>query len=241
MSVNIACSTPGCVNPVIGQCTGHKKTCGRYYCHEHSLGTLCGDCAKQKTVDDQAEFEQKMAQERAENIYKEYLALANKIAGPVTSSKFQYQNKNLIRLGGASILIGIIFFCLFASFGARTGSQVNQTTSGSLACLAPAGLILMGWPIVVIPIAWNNSYKAWANEERQKMLIEVESEKKGFTEFWNAWVIQRNQEQTEKNKQILMGVLTVVGVIAVSAVGAAVSESDYDRTRRAVRDELNRQ
>lgn len=55
MATNIACFVPGCKNPVIGQCQGHKGTCGRFYCAEHSVSALCADCAKAKLEDDMVE------------------------------------------------------------------------------------------------------------------------------------------------------------------------------------------
>jgi hypothetical protein len=65
---NIACSFPNCTNPVIGQCTGYKKACGKYYCREHSTDTLCSDCASLKLAEDQAQ-----------EILEDYLHTAEKI------------------------------------------------------------------------------------------------------------------------------------------------------------------
>ncbi len=42
---NVKCSAPSCLNPVIGQCTGYKRGCGRFYCAAHSHNGLCMDCA----------------------------------------------------------------------------------------------------------------------------------------------------------------------------------------------------
>jgi hypothetical protein len=67
-STNTACYVSGCTNHVIGQCTGYPKSCGRFYCREHSseqqshlqrsienkrvnVDTLCSECAKRKLTD----------------------------------------------------------------------------------------------------------------------------------------------------------------------------------------------
>ncbi|PKN91072.1 MAG: hypothetical protein CVU44_20875 [Chloroflexi bacterium HGW-Chloroflexi-6] len=251
MSIKIACSQSGCTNPVIGQCTGHKKTCGRYYCHEHSIDTLCSDCANQKIADEKTEAEQKLAKERAEAIYQEYLKLAEKVSKEhIPIPAFRFQANKLLILGGLSFIVGAILFCL-TILGVLTLPEnivmgsISELWQKLLAYVMCGSFILAGWPIGVIPLAWLSAQQSWVSQERQKKIVErvttIEQEKKGFTKFWNAWVKQQNQERTEKNKQILMGVLTVVGVIAAGAVGATLSESDYDRTRRAVRDEMNRQ
>ena len=48
---NVACATQGCQNPVIGQCAGYKKKCGKFFCAEHTTDSLCRECAEQKEYD----------------------------------------------------------------------------------------------------------------------------------------------------------------------------------------------
>jgi len=236
MSVNIACSVSECTNPVIGQCTGYKRNCGRYYCREHSQDTLCADCASQKAADEHAVL-----------VYQEYLALAEKVSKePIQIPKFQFQAKNLVKVGCGSFVIGTILLMFLILVGTIVGKISQQIPQGIIVLYALAILVaftLISWPIGVIPLVWLIQYQDWTTKERQKRISarinQIEQEKPGFTQFWNAWVKQRQEEQAEKNKQALMGALAVAGVIAAAAIGAALSESDYDRTRRAVRDELN--
>ncbi len=49
--MNVACSTSGCTNPVVGQCSGYKGNCGRFYCAKHSSDGLCPACAARKARD----------------------------------------------------------------------------------------------------------------------------------------------------------------------------------------------
>lgn len=50
--MNIQCSVSGCNNPVIGQCTGYKGDCGKFYCAQHSSDGLCAECVAQKAHDE---------------------------------------------------------------------------------------------------------------------------------------------------------------------------------------------
>jgi len=237
MSVsNIACSASNCQNPVIGQCTGYKKTCGRYYCREHSTDTLCFDCSTEKAAEEQAEI-----------VYKEYLALAEKVSsGPISIPKFQYQGKTLLKISGWSIAIGSISLFFLIIIGVIAGI-VNWKAPGilrGLYMLAIFGMLaIAGWPFCIIPLKWFAQNQDWVAKERQKVILArvsaIEQEKQGFAQFYTTWAKQRRDEQAEKNRQALMGVLAVVGAIAVGAVAAGLSESEYDRTRRAVRDEMN--
>lgn len=234
--VNIACSAPNCSNPVIGQCTGYKKTCGKYYCREHSTDTLCFDCSNEKAAEDHAEA-----------VYKEYLALAeNVLKEPVPIPEFQFQGKNLLKISGWSLAIGGILFFFLIIIGVIVGNSnlvVPQEMGAFYALSILGALVLLGWPIGIVPLIWLSQNQDWTAKERQKVISAriktIEQEKHGFAQFWNTWVKQRQEEQAEKNRQALMGVLTVVGVIAAGALAAGLSESEYDRTRRAVRDEMD--
>ena len=68
MAREIQCSVPGCTEPVVGQCTGYKSTCLRFYCAQHSSGTLCSECASQKAYD-----------KEVQRIYEDYLRTAKSI------------------------------------------------------------------------------------------------------------------------------------------------------------------
>ena len=51
MPGNIGCFNEGCSNPVVGQCSGHRDSCGQFYCHEHSFEKLCSDCGREKKLE----------------------------------------------------------------------------------------------------------------------------------------------------------------------------------------------
>jgi len=65
MTGNVACFSPGCSNPVIGQCPGYDGQCGHFYCAQHSVDKLCSECGNRKRMD-----------EATERIYQDYLATA---------------------------------------------------------------------------------------------------------------------------------------------------------------------
>jgi hypothetical protein len=62
-TLNIACASPACTNPVIGQCGGYKSACGRFYCATHSANSLCAECAFRNAADDKAEQFRKSAEQ----------------------------------------------------------------------------------------------------------------------------------------------------------------------------------
>lgn len=238
MSINIACSAPNCTNPVIGQCTGYKKTCGKYYCREHSSDTLCFDCANKKAMDEHAEL-----------VYQEYLALAEKVSKEPNPEfrdpEFKFRDKKLVKNVIRSFSVGMTLLIVLLIIGIITASvtqEVSQRLTSFYIILMVIAFILIGWSTGVF-LEFNSKRVDWIEKEKQKRISEkvseINKEKQGFTEFWNTWVKQRKEEQAEKKRQALIGVLTVVGVIAAGAIAAGLSESEYDRTRRAVRDEIN--
>ena len=81
MHTGIRCAVAGCANPVIGQCTGYQGSCGRFYCAQHSVGTLCADCAGRKAADERALAIQQDYVETAQRVEREARALALKSPG----------------------------------------------------------------------------------------------------------------------------------------------------------------
>jgi hypothetical protein len=64
----VACHHAGCQEPVIGQCSGYGRGCGRFFCAKHSIESFCSTCAEKAAHD---------AAIRA--MYDDYLAAAEKI------------------------------------------------------------------------------------------------------------------------------------------------------------------
>ena len=218
MSVNIACSAPGCTNPVIGQCTGYKRACGKYYCREHSIDTLCIECANRKSVDEQAE-----------KIYQEYLNAAEKIEQEslsVFNGKVVY--KKGVKIFALLGLIVGIFVVLITAPPNEVGIFLLQAVFGG----PIQGIII--WTLC-FPLVWIVGVvvrSIWLGTQGHQKAIQIDKSKPGFLKFYEAW-------RSEKRKEKLIGVLATAGTIAAIAIAAGVSETDYDRTRRAVRDELN--
>ncbi len=155
---NIACSAPDCHNPVIGQCTGYKKTCGKYYCREHSTGTLCFDCSNEKA-----------AEEHAEAVYKEYLGLAENISKNIRIPQFHFQG-NLLRFSGWSIVIGgvsLFFLLIIGVIVWNTNWEVPEILSLPYALAILGALAIAGWPFGIVPLAWLSQNQDWNNKERQ--------------------------------------------------------------------------
>jgi len=75
--INVACSYPNCQNPVIGQCAGFEKSCGRYYCAVHSEDRLCFECAIEKNEAlvqaEYARIAQDVTKRAARSLWKEGL------------------------------------------------------------------------------------------------------------------------------------------------------------------------
>jgi len=119
-NTSIGCSFPGCTNPVIGQCTGYKGDCGRFYCATHSSGTLCYEHAEQKRTDD-----------IAQQIYDDYLKTAESIHKSAGDTP-------------AAVVVSLITLALvFLGIGVSNGEFPT------LSCLFGLGGLLVTWPIIL--------------------------------------------------------------------------------------------
>lgn len=90
MDFNVSCAVAGCANPVIGQCTGYKGSCGRFYCAAHSTDRLCADCARRKLEDETAQRTYKVYLQTAERLRRDlrWVDLRNLIGGFVILGVF---------------------------------------------------------------------------------------------------------------------------------------------------------
>lgn len=98
MTGNVACFSPGCRNPVIGQCPGYNGPCGHFYCAKHTAEKLCSECGSRKKVD-----------EETERIYQDYLRTAQGLFVVGCGTWFV--------IGVASLLIGGLLNSMFPAFG----------------------------------------------------------------------------------------------------------------------------
>ena len=220
MSVNIACSAPDCTNPVIGQCQGYKKACGRYYCRDHSVDALCTDCANRKAVDD---------------LYQDYLSTADGLEHEARST-ITYKS---LWIKGVKIAAIIGFFggpIVFPleMYPQNFASGIGFFFLGFIVGPAfMAALFIHPLTLLIILIVRTSKRGNWHKTIGIERAKKIDATKPGFFEFYAAW-------RQEKRKEELTKVLSIAGALAVTGLAVAASESDYDRTRRAVRDELRR-
>lgn len=124
--INIACHTPNCSNPIIGQCSGYNRTCGLYFCATHTGDRLCSECYFQKRVE-----------EENTKIYNDYLLTAEKIGTGNGCGLYMFSftiftlfvivgailepNKNPIPGSGNS---GFIVMAIFSTIGIIVGIAI---------------------------------------------------------------------------------------------------------------------
>ena len=220
---NIACSAPDCQNPVIGQCSGYKKPCGKYYCREHSVDAFCADCASRKAEDDHTQL-----------VYQDYLS---------TAEGLEKEAQTTITFGGLwkqciKILVIIGFFGGPIIFPLEMNPQNFVSGVGYFFLgfiVGPFFMAILSIHPLTLLIIWAvlaSKRGNWHNTKGIEQAEKINETKPGFLEFYTTW-------RQEKSREKLTTVLTIAGAIAVGAVAAGLSESEYDRTRRAVRDEMN--
>lgn len=220
--VNIACSAPDCQNPVIGQCTGYKKPCGKYYCRKHSADAFCADCANRKAEDEHTQL-----------VYQDYLSTAegleNEARTTITYKGLWKQGAKIAAIIG--LIGGPIFFLNTQphNFIQGVGLFIVGLIVGPIFMVIDPYLIFGSLIVWIICGSKRGEWHRTIGIERAK---EISATKSGFVEFYTAW-------RQEKSREKLTTVLSIAGAIAVGAVAAGLSESEYDRTRRAVRDEMN--
>lgn len=214
---NVACYVRDCTFPVIGQCSGYKQSCGRYYCRDHSIDTLCAECAGRKYTE-----------EHALEIYEDYSR---------TAKQLQDQQRSVVpdKPIWIAVLVGIPLGLVggLALFALSELFDLDMVYLQPALCMGPIiGAQILG---LIASISVFSRRAAWLRTEGRQLALQIEhNNRPGFAQFFDTWL-------SDKRKENLMLALKVAGVAAaIGLAAAATSESDYDRTRRAVRDELNR-
>lgn len=220
---NIACSAPDCQNPVIGQCSGYKKPCGKYYCRIHSVDAFCEDCANRKAEDDHAQL-----------VYQDYLSTAEGLEKEAqTTITFGGLWKQGVKIATIIGFFGGPIVFPLSMYPENFASGVYYFFLGFIVGpMFMAALFIHPLTLLIIWAVLASKRGNWLNTIGTEQAKKIDETKPGFFEFYTTW-------RQEKSREKLTTVLTIAGAIAVGAVVAGLSESEYDRTRRAVRDELN--
>jgi hypothetical protein len=211
MVANVSCASPGCLNPVIGQCTGYKIHCQRFYCQQHSVGKLCGLCGSQKKADDDA--------------VQLEIDYTNLIKGIQQEAKDAYNGKKMF-LKGLKITAIIGFFAgPIAAIFAPKGTDLFQ-----LIIAAPIDFImiyLLGGSILGKPILWLLR-ENWMNKNSFKRAEEINKSHPGFLGYFQNWhtTLVNERKQTAKETVVALGTFA-----AAIAVAAAISVAEDEKER----------
>jgi hypothetical protein len=157
MSGNVACSFPNCTNPVIGQCTGYKGDCRKYYCATHSTDNLCYSCASKK-----------LAEENEALAKQEYLKIIGGMKNQARSIGWNiFWGRKETKWG-----IGVVLFMglLGLIFG------VNNNTGTLFLGLGGFGIV------VGILILFSEIGK-----QENILATNIDQQKNGFLSFFTAW------------------------------------------------------
>lgn len=194
MLANIACSFPNCTQPVIGQCTGYKEECRRYYCATHSNNNLCYHCA-----------EKKRAEETAELTKQEYLKTIKEIKQNARTIVWKIFLGNAVAKWG----VGITLFLILLGF------IVNENNNN----LGTAFFYLGGFGVLVGLVLLLTSI-----DEQERILVKsIDQQKDGFSNFFNEWK-KEQQKKTWKVIGTVVGIIFVILIAAIAGAVGESSE-----------------
>jgi tetratricopeptide (TPR) repeat protein len=190
--VGIRCSAPGCGEAVIGQCSGYKKSCGKFYCTNHSLDVFCNECGTRLLEDTVRE-----------ELIREYTRLAEKL-----------YNLN----GGCNFLLLWMFFqtCLGTS-GIGVISGFNMFLLDDRSGNNDEGFrwLILSLPLFVVFLTMFARFLRRRSSELIALQAEAKA-KQGFQQFYNEWVKHRY----ERDLSLALGTVFIVGGAAYGAVQA---------------------
>jgi hypothetical protein len=164
MFANIACSYSNCTNPVVGQCTGYKGDCQKYYCATHSTDTLCHSCASKK-----------LTEENEALAKQEYL----KIIGGLRKGARSIAWKIFWRRNETQWGIGVILF--LGLLGLIIG--VNNDT----------GTFFLGLGGFGVAIGILTLFSEIGKQEKT-LATGIDQQKNGFLNFFTAWKIEQQKK-----------------------------------------------
>lgn len=194
-SSGISCATEGCKYPVIGQCTGYEGKCLRYYCKEHSQGTLCNECSKKKNTE-----------ELIIKISNNYGALAEGLQKEqVIIPAFHFKNNFFVGLTIVSLVIALFL----------------KSTSNDL-WIWLCTIVFFCMPIFFFFIFRQTDRLIWIKKEeskaRRKIAKRMEPQNPGFFRFWIEFSNNKDYGQSEsltrENQTTIIRELLLAGIIS---------------------------
>ena len=116
----VACHYPGCTQPVIGQCSGYKDSCLRYYCAKHSVEAYCSVCVNKLSHDAAVEAVYRDYLNEAKKVDKASLGLGGQwfflLGLPIMSGGIFYEQAGIIApIIGLALAIGLVWMFRWAT------------------------------------------------------------------------------------------------------------------------------
>ena len=194
--MNIACSFPNCTNPVIGQCTGYKGECRKYYCSTHSTDNLCHQCASKK-----------LAEENEILAQQEFL----KMIGGMRSKARSIAWKNFWERNEAKLGIWIILLLCFVGF--IVIEYYNSDIGASIAGTGGFGL-LFGIILLLTEIS----------KQENILATDIDKQKQGFLKFFSDWKIEQQKKTLKAIGAVFLFVFVII--LAVAGSGSKNKDDD---------------
>ena len=194
--MNIACSFPNCTNPVIGQCTGYKGECRKYYCSAHSTENLCYKCASKKLAEENAAFANQEFLKMIGGMRREARSIAWK----------NFWERNETRWGIWIILfLGLIGFIIAENYNGDVGTFIMG--------MGGFGLII-GIVALLIEIG----------KQENILATGIEQQKNGFLKFFSEWKIEQQKKTLKAIGAVFLFVFVIM--IAAMASGSKNKDDD---------------
>lgn len=123
----MACHHRGCTNPVIGQCTGYKESCLRFYCLEHSIDSWCRVCVDRYAHDAAVQAVYDDYLQKAENIERGTLnsnsiwfGVILLIGGPLIFTSLQGPGSDPFQICGSIFMVPIGIAVIYYGIKSKT-------------------------------------------------------------------------------------------------------------------------